>query len=478
MTTHYEAVIGLEVHAQLMTRTKIFCGCENRFGAPPNTLVCPVCLGMPGVLPVLNERAVELAIRAGNALGCDIRSRSVFARKNYFYPDLPKGYQISQFDQPVCEGGHVPLGDGRSIELTRIHLEEDAGKSFHPEGGGEHSLVDLNRCGVPLIEIVSEPVIRSAEDAYSYLVNLKRILEYTEVCDGNMEQGSLRCDANVSLRPVGTTTLGTKTELKNLNSFRATRLGIEAEIARQEKILTGGGTIRQETMQWDADRGVPVPMRSKEEAHDYRYFPEPDLPPLLLSQEKLRAVRDAMPELPDAKRERFQTEYGLREYDAGVLTDSAQLARFFETVVKHFPHADRAANFLMGPYLRLQKEQEGDDLLPVEPEALAQLLALEKGGAVSPAAGRQVFEAMVRTGKAPADLVKELGLEQISDDGALQTVVDEVLAANPEQVAEFLGGKEKVLGFLMGQVMKATRGKGNPGVLTPMLRASLEAKRG
>ncbi len=475
----YETVIGLEVHAHLLTETKIFCGCENRFGAPPNSLVCPVCLGMPGVLPVLNEQAVELAIRAGLAFECTIHERSIFARKNYFYPDLPKGYQISQFEEPICEGGRVPLPDGSEVALIRIHLEEDAGKSFHPENGGDHSFVDLNRCGVPLIEIVSTPTIRSPDMAYDFLVSLKQILEFTGISDCNMEEGSLRCDANVSLRPAGEINLGTKTELKNLNSFRAVRDGLKVEIARQEKVLRSGGEIVQETLLWDAAAQKVVTMRTKEESHDYRYFPEPDLPPLILTAERLEAARSQLPELPVGMRIRFAEAYGLREYDAAVLTGSAELARFFEETVAHFPDPNQAANFVLGPFLRLMKEKNlGWADLPITPARLAGLLDLLAEGSISAASARNVLESMAATGRDAARLTESLGLTQISDDGAIRSVVREVLDGNAPQVAEYLAGKEKVFGFLVGQVMKATRGKGNPKVVTPIMKEELAGRAG
>ena len=474
----YEAVIGLEVHVQLLTKSKIFCPCPNLFGEPPNTLVCPVCLGMPGTLPVLNEEAVNLAIRAGLALRGDVQTTSIFARKNYFYPDLPKGYQISQFDRPICLSGSVPLPGGGSVALSRIHLEEDAGKSIHPGGDADHSLVDLNRCGVPLIEIVSTPSISTPEEAHDYLTSLRQILLYAALSDCNMEEGSLRCDANISLRPAGSDSMGSRTELKNLNSFRAVQGALLSEFDRQEGLLRRGRRVLSETLLWDAANQCAVPMRSKEEAHDYRYFPEPDLPPLRLSPDRIETIRAALPELPAARRERFRMEYGLREYDAAVLTGSIDVADYFEEILLTMPDAGAAARFMTGKFLRTIKEKGGEARsVPVRPRDTAELLLLAEEGTISASTAKELFDIMWETGRSAAVLIDERGLRQISGESELLEMLEEVLDRNGPQVLEFHQGKEQILGYFVGIVMEKTAGKANPQVLIPLLRAAL-ARRG
>jgi aspartyl-tRNA(Asn)/glutamyl-tRNA(Gln) amidotransferase subunit B len=477
----WEAVIGLEVHVQLKTATKLFCGCSARFGATPNAHTCPVCLGMPGVLPVLNERAVEFAIRAALATNCKINARSTWARKNYFYPDLPKAYQISQYDEPYCEHGalEIRLEDGteRTIRLTRIHMEEDAGKSIH-DAHSDFSQVDLNRSGVPLLEVVSEPDVRTGPEASAYLRKLRSIVQYLDVCDGNMNEGSMRCDANVSLRKRGVEELGTRTETKNMNSFRAVEKAIAFEIERQAELLNNGERIVQETRLWDADRGVTRSMRSKEDAHDYRYFPEPDLHPLLIDEAWIERVRKSLPELPDAKRERFVSEHGITPYDAEVLTASKDLAAYYEATVAVHDNAKSVANWVTNDIIRIANERaeesEPDFLdLPVAPEALGKLVALIDEGTISGKIAKTVFEKMVESGDDPAAIVEKEGLVQESDEGKLGTLIDEVMAANEDKVEQFRGGKDKVLGFFVGQVMKQTGGKANPQVVNKLLREKL-----
>ncbi|UCD11590.1 MAG: Asp-tRNA(Asn)/Glu-tRNA(Gln) amidotransferase subunit GatB [Nitrospinaceae bacterium] len=475
----YETVIGLEVHVQLKTRTKIFCACSTRFGRPPNENTCPICLGMPGVLPVLNRRAVEFAMKACLATHCTIEPMNRFARKNYFYPDLPKGYQISQFELPIGTGGHIDIetAEGaKRIGLTRIHMEEDAGKLVHGENLGSpgRSYVDYNRTGVPLVEIVSEPDLRSPEEARAYLTELKAILDYTEVSDCNMEEGSLRCDANVSIRPMGESALGTRTELKNLNSFRFVQRALEYEVDRQQQILEQGDKVLQETRLYDADKGVTFTMRSKEEAHDYRYFPEPDLVPVVVDDAWREEIRRTLPELPEQKRQRFAREFGIPAYDAGVLTASRALADYYEQCLALHMQPKLISNWIMGELLReLKNDERTIDQCPVTPEALTGLLKLVEEGAISGKTAKTVFEEMYRTGKPAADIVKEKGLTQISDQSTLEHLIDDVLANNAAQVEEYRGGKEKVFGYLVGQAMKATRGQGNPALVNELLKKKL-----
>jgi aspartyl-tRNA(Asn)/glutamyl-tRNA(Gln) amidotransferase subunit B len=469
----FEAVIGLEIHAQLLTESKIFCGCGTRFGAPPNTLVCPVCLGLPGALPVLNARAVELAARAALALGCTVHPQSVFARKNYFYPDLPKGYQISQYDQPLATAGALEFEhDGRAVTvgITRLHLEEDAGKSHHGAGGDDATLVDFNRSGVPLVEIVTEPDLRSAADAAEFFTRLREILVALAVTDGNMEEGSLRCDANVSVRPAGTRGLGVKAEVKNVNSFRYLQRAIEFEVERQVALLETGGTVEAETRLWDTASGRTHTMRGKEEAHDYRYFPEPDLPPLHVSDAWLDEVRDSLPELPDARRRRFVATYGLPPYDAGVLTQSPPLADYFEAVAEASGNPKGASNWVMGDILRVLKARHVNiEAVPVTATALAGLIRLVDSGTISGPTARQVFELMCETGEDAGALVEARGLARVDDEAAIEVAVRDVLAAHPVAVAQYREGRTKAFGFLVGEAMKATAGQGNPAIVRAVL---------
>jgi aspartyl-tRNA(Asn)/glutamyl-tRNA(Gln) amidotransferase subunit B len=478
----YEPVIGLEVHAQLLTRTKLFCSCANRFGDPPNTNVCPVCVGLPGALPVLSREAVTLAMKAALATQCTVQSESIWARKNYFYPDLPKGYQISQYEKPLALDGWVeifsPDGDPRRVRLQRIHMEEDAGKLLH-EGfpwSAEKSGVDLNRSGVPLIEMVTHPDLRSPEDAFEYLSALKAILLYTEASDCNMEEGSLRCDANVSVRRRGVETLGTRTEIKNLNSFRHVARALEHEIARQVALIESGGEVVQETRLWDAERGETAPMRSKEEAHDYRYFPEPDLAPLRIGDEWIEEVRGTLPELPVERSRRFADQYDLPDYDAGVLTQSRAVADYFEAVARESGNAKAASNWVMNEVLRKLKEDEvGLEACGVTPQGLGDLVRLIEKGTISGTTAKDVFEKMWASGEAPGTIVEREDLAQVSDEGALQAAVAEVVAANPEQVASYRGGKKAAIGWFVGQVMKKTGGRANPRVVNELLRRALDS---
>ena len=482
----YEAVIGLEIHAQLQTQTKIFCGCSTSFGAAPNSQVCPVCLGLPGALPVLNRRAVEYAIKAALALGCEVQGESIFARNNYFYPDLPKGYQISQYERPLALGGGVEItvtrdargasATPRFIRLTRIHMEEDAGKSLH-EGfydSDRRTYLDFNRSGVPLIEIVSEPDMRSAEEAAAFFTKLRAILVWIGVNDGNMEEGSLRCDANVSVRPVGQARLGTKAEVKNVNSFRYLQKAIEYEIDRQIDLVESGGTVVQETRLWDSSTGRTTSMRSKEEAHDYRYFPEPDLPPLLVDAARIDTVRGTMPELPEARRQRFVAAYAIPEYDAGVLTQSAGVADYFEAVAGSSANPKAASNWVMGELLRTMKERDVEVAqVPLTPDALAQLIRLVDAGTISNSVAKDVFAKMYDSGRSAGEIVQADGLAQTSDEGALLAIVQDVLAQNPDAIAQVRAGRNNAFGFLVGQAMKASKGKGNPKVLNELLRKAL-----
>ncbi|RLC91055.1 MAG: Asp-tRNA(Asn)/Glu-tRNA(Gln) amidotransferase GatCAB subunit B [Chloroflexi bacterium] len=479
----YEPVIGLEVHAQIHTRSKMFCSCpvvEDTGDLPPNTYVCPVCTAMPGVLPVINRRAVEMTILTGLALNCEINSITVFSRKNYFYPDLPKGYQISQYDLPLCADGYLEIeteNGTRRIGITRAHLEEDAGKLYHVDGV---SLVDFNRAGVPLIEIVSQPDMRSVEEVRAYATKLHSILVYLGVNSGDMEKGVMRFEANVSVRPVGSNVLNPRHEIKNLNSFRALTRSVAYEIEQQIATLEAGDTVVQQTMGWDETRGITVPQRGKEHAHDYRYFPEPDLPPLEISREWVEEVRAQLPELPDAKRARFIAEYGLSAYDAGVLVADKDVADYYEAAVavgKADPKT--VANWVTGALFRLMKEtgQEIGALL-VSPQALAELIGLVEDGTINLNTGKEVLAEMFASGRGARQIVEERGLAQVSDVAALGKIVTQVLEENPAQVSKYLSGKVQVLGWLMGQVMRATRGKANPQVVRELLQAQLEARRG
>jgi aspartyl-tRNA(Asn)/glutamyl-tRNA(Gln) amidotransferase subunit B len=486
----WEPVIGLEVHVQLQTRSKIFCACSTRFGDPPNTNVCPVCLGLPGALPVLNQAAVEMAMKAALALNCRINRFSRLARKNYFYPDLPKGYQISQYEQPLAEHGYLtvegPAGPNRAsqtpavqkrIGLTRVHLEDDAGKSIHDgfADSERNSYVDLNRSGTPLIEIVSDPDIRSPQEAYDYLTRLKEIMLFLGVSDCNMEEGSLRCDANVSVRPRGAEKFGVKIEVKNLNSFRFLKQALEYEIDRQIAALEDGGTLTQETRLWNTDEQRTLGMRTKEFAHDYRYFPEPDLMPLIVSEEWEERVRAGLPELPEARRERFRTQYGLREYDAGVLTVSRPLADYYEEVAGVCGDPRAAANWVQGDLLGALNAA-GKDISEstVSAQHLGELVRLIGEGAISGKIAKTVFEKMLAGGQAPQEIIAAEGLAQISDASALEKVVAEVIAASPKQVEQFRAGKQEVLRYFVGQIMKATRGQANPALVNQLLKKHLD----
>ncbi|VAX15931.1 Aspartyl-tRNA(Asn) amidotransferase subunit B @ Glutamyl-tRNA(Gln) amidotransferase subunit B [hydrothermal vent metagenome] len=476
----YEVVIGLEVHTQLSTKSKIFCSCDASYGKSPNKNTCPICLGHPGVLPVLNREVVERAIKAGLATKSEIAPMSQFARKNYFYPDLPKGYQISQYDKPICEHGHINIvvdGKIKRIGLTRIHIEEDAGKLVHGENMDDpgSSYVDLNRTGVPLLEIVSEPDMRSSDEAKAYLGKLKTILEYIDISDCNMEEGSLRCDANISIRPKGEKELGTRTEIKNMNSFRFLQKALEFEIDRQIKIKDDGGKVIQETRLYDSNKNITISMRSKEEAHDYRYFPEPDLTPVMVDKEWIEKVRQNLPELPDAKEKRFQNQYELPLYDAEVLTASRDVAEYFEAAAKECDDFKAISNWVMGDVLRIIKEQ---NILaaqcPVKPESLAQMIGLIEAGVISGKIAKTVFEEMATSGKDPKMIVEEKGLTQISDSGAIEAEIDKIIESNPKQVEQYKGGKTKVIGFFVGNVMKATRGKANPEIVNKILKEKLD----
>jgi len=478
----FEPVIGLEVHAQLLTRSKIFCGCTTKFGNPPNSNTCPVCLGLPGVLPVLNRKAVEYAVKVGLAVGSEIRRRSLFARKNYFYPDLPKGYQITMYDRPLCVGGGIDLEtpEGRRrIGITRIHLEEDAGKLIHQgtAGDGDRTRVDLNRAGVPLIEIVSEPEIASPEEAHAYLSALRRILLYLGVCDCNMEEGSLRCDANVSVRPAGRREFGSRTELKNLNSFRFVQRALRHEIDRQTGVLRGGGAVVQESRLYDSAADLTVPMRGKEEADDYRYFPEPDLPPLVVDDAWIDEIRRGLPELPLARKDRLAAEYGIPAYDADVLTATPELAGYFEAAARASKNPKAASNWVMGEVLRnVKEEKEGIAACPIPPEGLADLIGLVASGAISGTAAKEVFEEMWTTRRAAGEIVAARGLAQISDEAALLAAIDRVLSAHPGPLAQYRAGKTATFSFFMGQVMKETGGKANPALVRKLLAERLQGE--
>lgn len=471
----FEPVIGLEVHAQLSTKSKIFSPTSTEFGGTPNSQVSPICLGMPGVLPVLNKKALEYAVRAAIALNCELHNTSRFARKNYFYPDLPKGYQISQYEEPFSSGGYLDItvnGKTKRVRITRIHMEEDAGKLIHDQSG-RVSHVDLNRAGVPLIEIVSEPDIESAEEAVEYMKKLRSIVRYIGVCDGNMEEGSLRCDANVSVRPKGAKELGTKAEIKNVNSFKFVQKAIEYEIRRQIHTLESGGEIVQETRLFDADKGVTFSMRSKEEAHDYRYFPDPDLLPVVIEQSMIEEIKITLPELPEQRHERFMNEYKLPEYDAGVLTASKEIADYFEEALKDGAEPKTVSNWIMTEVLRELKDEEEIDSFTVSPTMLSELIGLIAKGAISGKQAKEIFADMASSGQSAKEIVEKKGIKQISDQSELEAIVKEVLGKHPDEIARIKGGEDKLMGFLVGQVMKATQGKANPKVVNEILRKSL-----
>lgn len=473
----FEPVIGLEIHAQLKTKTKIFCGCSTRFGAPPNTHTCPVCLGMPGVLPVLNKKVVDYTLYMAIATECKISTESRFARKNYFYPDLPKGYQISQYELPIAQQGHLDIevdGVEKRIGITRIHMEEDAGKLNH-DNNRPVSLVDYNRTGVPLIEIVSEPDIRSPEEAGAYLKKLRTILRYLDICDGNMEEGSFRCDANISIRPEGSREFGTRTEIKNMNSFKNVEKAIHYEINRHKEIIADGGTIIQETRLWNPDKNITLSMRGKEDAHDYRYFPDPDLLPLIIDDKWIEEIKKMLPELPDEKMKRFKKEYNLSSIDAAALTSSRELGDYFDNCVKLFQKPKQVCNWIMGPLLGLLNS-EGKTIAdsPVSVKNLANLLRLIDDGLISGKIAKTVFEEMARTGMTPASIVEKKGLVQVTDVSSIEGVVLKVLSNNPAEVEEYKKGKTRLIGFFVGQVMKETKGKANPKIVNEVLNKKLK----
>jgi len=480
MREDYEVIIGLEVHAELATKSKIYCGCSTEFGSDPNTHVCPICTGMPGVLPVLNEKVVEYAVKMGLATNCKIARFSKQDRKNYFYPDLPKAYQTSQYDLPLCFEGHVDFmvdGKPKTVGITRIHIEEDAGKLIHDPYTGD-TLVDLNRCGVPLIEIVSEPDIRSKEEAIEYMQTLKSTLEYLEICDCKMQEGSLRCDVNLSVRKKGETKFGTRTETKNLNSFKAIGRAIEFEIDRQIKELENGGTIYQETRRWDDDKGIGYAMRTKEDAHDYRYFPEPDLAPIVLSDEYVDGLKATLPEMPNVRRDRYINELGLPEYDATQITNSKHMAEFFDIAVNKCGNAKLVSNWIMSDLSRKLNETETEITdVKFTAENLGELIQLIDKGTISSAIAKKVFEFMFESGDAPAKIVEEKGLVQITDESAIKDMVISVINENEQSVQDFLNGKDKAVGFIVGQVMKASRGKANPGVVNKLIMEELNKRK-
>ena len=477
----FETIIGLEIHAELNTKSKIFCSCSTEFGAKPNANTCPICLGLPGTLPVLNEEVVNLAVKAGTAVNCKINKLNKMDRKNYFYPDLPKAYQTSQFDLPMCSGGSVEIlvnGETKTVRLNRIHIEEDAGKLVHVEGE-DISYIDYNRVGVPLIEIVSEPDMRSVDEAVAFLRTLKAILEYSDISDCRMEQGSLRCDANISIRTVGQDTLNTKVEIKNINSFKELQKALEKEEKRQIELYTFGEDYKiiQETRRWDSGKGRTVSMRSKESAHDYRYFPEPDLTPILIKEEQILELKASLPEMPRAKKERFISQYGLTEKEVDIIIDDRALSKYYEELVSLGANPKMAANWVLGDILRLLKEKELESSnIPVSPDSINKLFEMINQGKISNTAGKEVFETMFLTGRGADIVVSEKGLSQISDTSQLEKIIEDILDSNPQSIEDFKAGKTQAAGFLMGQVMKASKGKANPKVAKEMLDAKLSLK--
>jgi len=476
MNLKYEAVIGLEVHAQLLTESKIFCSCSTKFGNEPNSNTCPVCLGHPGVLPVLNKKVVEFTVLMGLATNCKINQQSIFARKNYFYPDLPKGYQISQYEEPICEHGFIEVnpknGSSKKIGITRIHMEEDAGKSIHDQSSS--TLVDVNRCGVPLMEIVSEPDIRTSEEAYLYLNNIKKIVQYLGICDGNMEEGSLRCDANISVRLKGEKKFGVKTEIKNMNSFRNVERAIDYEINRQTDLIEDGEDIVQQTLLWDADLNEAIPMRSKEEANDYRYFPDPDLLPVIVDEEWKTEISKSLPELPETKYKRFISDFSLPVYDAEILTQTKSLANYYESVISITDDYKTASNWVISEVLAVVNEKKIDiSDFPITALNLGKLINLIKAGTISGKIAKEVFALMLQDNSDPGQIVKDKNLVQISDTSEIESIIQKIIESNPVQVQEYLAGKEKVFGFFVGQVMKETRGKANPKLVNEILRKML-----
>jgi aspartyl-tRNA(Asn)/glutamyl-tRNA(Gln) amidotransferase subunit B len=478
----YEGVMGLEVHAHLLTKSKIFCGCSTAFGAEPNSHTCPTCMGLPGALPVLNKKVVDFAIRLGLALHCGISRKSIFARKNYYYPDLPKGYQISQYEEPICTNGYLTIytnGEKKRVRINRVHMEEDAGKLVHENAidTSSYSMVDYNRSSTPLLEIVSEPDIATPEEAATYLKALRDILLYLEICDGNMEEGSFRCDANVSVRKKGSQELGTRTEMKNLNSFKHVEKSLDYEIRRQIELTKKGGQVVQETRLFNVDEGVTYSMRGKEEAHDYRYFPEPDLLPLVVDDAWIDEIKQTLPELPAEKMERFIDEYNLPRYDVEILSSDKELAHYFEETIKLFPEPKAVSNWIMTELLREFKEGDiSPKDSPISPACLAELLSLVKAGTISNKIAKDIFPEMYKTGTSPKKIVQEKGLVQISDESAIIKMIDEVIARSPRELADFRAGKEKLLGFFVGQVMKETKGQANPKLLNELLLKRLKGE--